>query len=1076
MKKLLLVSLCFLMLCITQVYAQNRTVSGTVVAKDDGLPVPGATVKVKGTTIGTQTTTTGKYTLSVPAGATLEVSFLGYKKQEIKVGSGDVINVTLESAFTDIGEVVVTGSLGVKRAQKELGYATTRVSGKEINQTNVTNFANGLTAKVAGLAVQSVDNSIDPSIRITLRGNRSLTGNNQALIVLDGVPIPSGTIASINPDDIAETQILKGAGAAAIYGSEASNGAIIITTKRGTGDGKPQITYGNSFQFKTVGFFPELQRQFGPYGGEPAPYIDPITGFSLYTPYENQLYGPEFDGSQVTVGYPAGGPTATVAQGNAANNGFPVLTAKYSALEKNPITSFFNRGIVEQNQVAFQQGDAKNSFYFSAQNVLDKGVVPKDKSTRTSVSVRGARTFGIFKVDYSAAYTRTSISTYGTGYNGAILYTTVMQWPAFLDIKQFQDSNNGVFSNPSDFYDAYAINPYWITDNARVNRQKDVFLSNLKMTLTPTKWLDISYNVSQNFGNYQSRSTTKQVNFSPYSVGDPLGAGSVQSTFSTGVFQGRVSDFSQFGDGSSADDGYARLQGDATANLHYNFFKDLKTSLLVGNTVYQRSYNRIAASSNTLLIQDYYNVNAISGFPTASTGISKIRQIAYFADLNIGYKDYLFLEGTLRNDRDSRLPEVNRSFWYPSGKISFIPTEALSFLKGNRTLNYAKFYLSLSRVGNISVNPYSIFNVMAVTSGFPYGNLGGLSLGDTNFSATLKPEIISEIEAGTELSFFDSRLNVRATYYKQNSKNQTLRVGISGATGYNFGVLNAGEIQSSGEEFEVKGIITSNPKGFGWDIGTNFSINESKIISLLPGINQLDLGNGIFAVVGQPFPVYKGTDMNRDPNGNVIVSATTGLPSVNSTLQNFGRTTPKYIWGITNNFSYKFISLSATAEYRGGNIIYNGVGSTLNFAGSSLISTLAGRQKFVYPGSVINTGTAAAPVYTPNTNVTVQDGNYGFWQSSAYNTVNQPRVSNAAFWKLREINLNFNLTQFVKNTRYIKGLNLSLTGRNLFLWKPKNNPWSDPEFSDTAGNAIGVTSANQVPGQRIYGADLRVTF
>jgi TonB-linked SusC/RagA family outer membrane protein len=1052
------------MLCVTQVFAQNRTVSGTVVAKDDGLPVPGATVKVKGTTIGTQTTTTGKYTLSVPAGATLVISFVSYKTQEVKVGASDVINVTLESSFTEIGEVVVTGALGVKRAAKELGYATTRVSGKDINQTNVTNFANGLTAKVAGLAVQSVDNSIDPSIRITLRGNRSLAGNNTALIVLDGVPIPGGTISSINPDDIAETQILKGAGAAAIYGSEASNGAIIITTKRGTSDGKPQITYGNSFQFKTVGFFPDLQRTYGPYGGEPAPYLDPITGFPLYTPYENQLYGPAFDGSEVQVGYPAGSATG------------PVLKVKYSALEQNPITSFFNRGIVEQNQVAFQQGDAKNSFYFSAQNVIDKGVVPKDKNTRTSVSVRGARTFGMFKVDYSAAYTRTSISTYTTAYNGALLYTTVMQWPAFLDIKQFQDSNNGTFSNPSDFYDAYAVNPYWITDNARSNRQKDVFLANLKMTLTPTKWLDLSYNVSQNIGNYQRRDTKAQANFTAYSRSDPYGAGSVQSTFGTGIFQGQVFDQSTFGDGSGAGDGYARLQGDATANFHYNFFKDFKTSLLVGNTIYQRSLSTINAGSNNLLIEGFYNINTVSGFPTAGTGYAKIRQVAYYADLNVGYKDYLFLEGTLRNDNDSRLPKVNRSFWYPSGKISFIPTEAISFLKGSKVLNYAKFYLSLSRVGNISVGPYSIFNTVGVTGNFPYGSLGGLSLGTTNFSPTLKPEIISEIETGTELSFFDSRLNVRATYYKQNSKNQTLTVQTSGATGFNNAVLNAGEIQSSGEEFEVAGIILSNPKGFGWDMKTAFSINDSKVISLIPGINQLALGGGVTAVVGQPFPVYKGTDMNRDPNGNVIVSATTGLPSVNATQTNFGRTTPKYIWGVTNNFSFKFISLSATAEYRGGNIIYNAIGSTLNFAGSSLISTLAGRQRFVYPGSVINTGTAAAPVYTPNTNITVQDGNYGFWQSSAYNTVNSPRVSSAAFWKLREINLNFNLSQFVKNTRYIKGLNLSFTGRNLFLWKPKNNPWTDPEFSDTAGNAIGVTSANQVPGQRIYGADLKVTF
>ncbi|PAW92862.1 hypothetical protein CKK33_04900 [Mucilaginibacter sp. MD40] len=1075
MKKLLLVSLCFLSLFVTQVYAQNRTITGTVVAKDDGLPIPGVTVKVKGTTIGTQTSPSGKYSLSVPANSTLVVSFIGYNAQEIKVGGSSVVNVTLEPSVNQIGEVLVTGALGIKKAKRETAFATTNVSGKDINQTNVTNFANGLTAKVAGLAIQTVDNSIDPNVTIKLRGNRSIAGNNNALIVIDGIPAPYGAINSINPDDIAETQILKGAGAAAIYGSEASNGAVLITTKRGASNGKPVISYNNSFQLQQVGFFPKFQNTYGMYGGEGDPYIDPLTGGALYVPYENQLYGPAYDptgNTKVQVGYPAGSATG------------PTLVVPYKALKKNPIESFFNTGIVEQNEVSVQQGDANNSFYLSAQNVYSKGVVPNDKNLRTSVSSRGARTLGMFKADYSVSYTKTDVSTYGTGYNGSILYTNLMQWPAFLDIKQFRNSNSGTFSNPSDFYDAYAINPYWIVDNSRYNTSRDVFLSNLKLSLTPTKWMDLAYHVSYNFGINQRRFTRKQVTFTPYGVSDPYGASSVQASFkNTLLAPGQVEDVYQFGDGTlnGYPGGYARLQGDATVNLHHTFFNDFKTSLLLGNTVWQQRYKTQTTSSNSLLVPDVYNVAFIGGIPTASESESKIRQIAFFADLNIGYKNYAFFEGTLRNDRDSRLPSKNRSFYYPSGKLSFVPTDAFSFMKDNKVLNYLKLYGSLSRVGNISIGSYQINNIYGVTSGFPYGSLGGLSAGTTNYSPDLKPEQITEIETGFEAALFNSRLNVNATYYKQNSKNQTLRVQTSAATGYNFSLLNVGEVQSSGFEFEANGdILTKAANNFGWRLGGNFSINDSKVISLIPGVNTFDVLTfgtaSVSAKVGQPFPLLRGTDLNRDPQGRVIVDAKTGLPSTNQAPIDFGRTTPKYILGVTSAWSYKFVTLNAVAEYRGGYVIYNQVGSTMNFGGSSYVSASAGRSRFIFPNSVINTGTAANPVYTPNTSVSIQDGNYGFWQSSPYNTANSPLVSSAAFWKLREVSLNFDLSQFIKRTGFIKGLNFALTGRNLALWKPKSNPWTDPEFADTSGNGVGTTSAAQTPATRIYGADLKVTF
>ncbi len=1062
MKKLLLVSLCLLVLSMTQVFAQNRTVTGTVTAKDDGLPIPGVTVKIKGTTIGTQTSAAGKFSLSVPANSTLTFSFVGYTSIDKAVGTSSIVNAVLEPSAKQLGEVVVTGALGIKKAARETGYSSTKIGGKELTQSNVVNVANGLTAKVAGLAVSTIDNSIDPQVRITLRGNRSALGNNTALIVVDGVPIPGGSLSSINPNDIADINILKGAGAAALYGSEAANGAMIITTKRGT-DAKPVITYSNSFQLQDVGYFPKLQNQYGIYGGEGAPYVDPITGFSLYTPYENQQYGPLYDGHMVQVGYPAGGP-----------NG-PVLMVPYSAQKKNPIKAFFNTGIVEQNNISFSQGDAKNSFYFSAQNAYQKGVVPSDKNNRTSVSVRGAKSYGNFKADFSVEYTRTDISTYGTGYNGSLLFTNLIQWPSFLNIKDFRDSNNGTFSNPSDFYDAYAINPYWITDNSRINKQRDVFLSNLTLSYTVNKWVDLNYRVSHNFGIDQEKYTRREVNFTPYSISDPLGAGSVQSTFTTGKAPGQVSDYYQYGDGTANGDGYARLQGDAIANIHHKFFNnDLGVNLLLGNTITQKYRKAMSTGSNNLLIKDFYNINTIGGIANAAEAEFKIRQVAYYAALNLSYKNYLFLEGTLRNERDSRLSTANRSFYYPSGKVSFIPTDALDFLKNNRVLSYLKLYGEVSRVGNISVDPYNLTDTYSVTSGFPYGSLGALTAGSIHYNYGLKPESINEIEFGAEASFFDGRISAKATFYKQNSKNQTLKVSTSAATGYSQVLLNAGEIQSKGGEFELTAdVLTKSKNKVGLRLGGNLSINDSKVVSLLPGINSLQIGNSVYAQVGQPFPIYKGSDLLRDPQGRVIVSGTTGLPSVDPTQRNFGRTTPKYILGVNAQVSYDIVTLSGVGEFRGGYIIYNGVGSTLNFGGSSQISTEAGRSRFVYPNSVIQTSPG---VYTPNTNITVADGNYGFWQSSAYNTANGPRVSSAAFWKIREIALNFDLTKFIRTTGFIKGLSFALTGRNLALWTPKSNPWGDPEFSNSVGNDAGTNSASQTPATRVYGADLHVTF
>jgi TonB-linked SusC/RagA family outer membrane protein len=1063
MKKLLQ-SLFLVLFVAVQAMAQvtpERTVTGKVTAKEDGLPLPGVSVLIPGTQLGTQTNIDGNFTLKVPtSNNSLRFTYIGYSTQTVNIGANNAVNVVLVLDAQQLGEVVVTGALGVKRASKENGYAEANVTSKEITQAAVTNIANGLTAKVSGLQVNTTNNGIDPSLRIVLRGSRSINGTNTALVVLDGVPVPSSTLASINPNDIESVNVLKGAGAAALYGSEASNGALIVTTKKGTSGGKPVIKYSNSFQAQEVSYFPEFQSSFGQYGGEPFPDVDALTGAPKYVPYENQLYGPAYDGSTVNLGPPLEDGTQ--------------LTGVYSSLG-NQQKRFFNTGRIMQNDFSFSQGDADNSFFFSYQNVDNKGVVPNDASSRNAVRLGASKRFGIFNADFSLGYTNTNIKTYIGGYDGSNLYTNVMQWPANVDIRAFKDPN-GKFSNPSDFYDAYAINPYWITENSRRNMKRDVILGNLSLNLKPTEWFDATYRIAQNFGIYQRHDQNQEVNFTAYAISDPMGAGNRPSNYPSGKIPGTVLEQTQFGDGGGAGNGYSRLQQDLLTNFHHTFFNDFKANLLVGATVWQQRLKQINASSSSLLIPDYYNVNAIGGVVTAGASEAMIRQQGVYGSFTVGYKDFAFVEVTGRNDWDSRLSKSNRSFFYPSVKGSFVFTDAIDALKNNKVINYGKIRGGYSKVGQVNIGPYSINNTFGVTSGFPYGSLGALTVGATNNNPNLKPEIVTELEIGTELGFFDSRVNIGASYYDQHSRDQTLSVQTTPSSGYSRATINVGEVQNKGLEFDLRlGVLTKAKNAVNFDLGANFNISNPKVLSLQEGVNEFLLdgtSTSIYAKVGEAFPIIKGTDLLRDPQGRPIVSAITGYPSIDPTQKAFGRTTPKYILGLNSSVGYKFVTLSAVAEYRAGNYIYNSIGSTLTFAGVSGLSASAGRQRFIFPNSVIKNADGS---FTENTSVSVRDGNYGFWQGNYYRA-NSTYVTSAAFWKLREVNLSFNLDQFVNKTKFVKGVTFALTGSNLLLFKPKENTWADPEFSLDNGNAVGQTNSNQTPPTRVFGANLHVTF
>ncbi len=510
-----------------------------------------------------------------------------------------------------------------------------------------------------------------------------------------------------------------------------------------------------------------------------------------------------------------------------------------------------------------------------------------------------------------------------------------------------------------------------------------------------------------------------------------------------------------------------------------------------------------------------YNIANRLGNPTVSEYNSRSRLLGVFGDLTLGYKNFAFIHATGRNDWTSLLAPANRSFFYPSVDASIVLSDAVSSLKNNSILSYLKIRGGLSRVGQVNVAPYQLQNVFnpgpSVVAGvnggsaFPFGSQPGFVLNNQQNDPNLKPEFTVSSEVGVEVGLFD-RVNLEAVYYNTNTTNQTVPIGISQATGYGSALINTGSMQNNGFEIDLR---TTRPiinaGGFTWDINTNFTYLQSKVTDLYQDLPRINIPYGtdpyrptltggasdVYAAKGYAYPALFVSDVQRvqttNPNaanydatgqfaGRPVVDAT-GYPILDPNLRYAGTTQPKYRFGLTNTFKYKGFNLSAVVEYRGGNVIYNAIGNALEFTGAGIRSTYAGRQNFVFPGSVIQN---ADGTFANNTNVTTKDGNLVFWTNSGYHNAGYSYVTSAAFWKLREVVLGYTIPASILNyTKFIKSVNIALTGRNLIMLRPKTNVFTDPEFSggtnaNDNSNAVGTTTEYQTPPTRFYG--FRVSF
>ncbi len=1062
MKKLCVFLAFVVLVCINIVQAQTMRITGTVTGKDDGMPIPGVSVVVKGTTAGAATNVDGKFELNAPADAqTLVVSAIGYKAQEIAIGGRSVIDVVLESESIQVEELVVT-AFGIKRNPKEMGVSTAKVSSKEITDAGASNVMNGLTGKVSGLQINTINNGVNPDTKITLRGNRHFLASNQALVVLDGVPVSATYLNSINPNDIENVTILKGASAAALYGNEASNGVMIVSTKKG-GKQKPTIKISNTTTFERISYLPALQTRFGSGSGETIDnadnnytmWIGPDRNTDPYTSYENQCYGPEYNGQMVILG------------GKLVDGSYQMVP--YKAV-KNQKRDFFQTGVSSQFDVSYSGGDENSNFYLSAQDVNTTGTVPGDKNRRTGARLAAGKSYGKFGAEFSFGFTQTNTDVSGGDMNqGRGVYWNVLNTPAHVPLTKYKDIDNNPFATLDGYFNAYYPNPYWQIEHSRQLTRRNDVLGSINLNYKALSWMELTNRSGITYNNQNYNSYTDEAIYSEYSKHDPWSQGhmGVSSPYSG------TSYYSMYTTLTLTNDFLVKLNKD---------FGDFSSKLILGNNIVAGRNDFMSETATALVIPDFYNISNRVGEAGVSQSTNERRSIALFADATVGYKNYAFLHGSVRNDWDSRLVKSNRSFFYPAIDGSVIITDMLPQLKEGPILSFLKVRAGWSRTGQIALsNWYATLPTYVAGAGFPYGSTAGFRLSTTLSNPNLKPELTDEIEAGFESSFLNNRIHFEVNFYKQNTKDQTIPASISSSTGYYQAYINAGELENKGFEVDLKLTPVVNFSGFAWNLTVNYAYTTSKVIEIFPGLNELPISDGTntsvsYASVGQQFPLLKVSDVLRDPEGHIIVDAVTGLPKKNPALVKAGHGNPNHSLGFANNFTWKGIGLNVVADYRSGNVILNAVGNALDFTGVSKHSTLNGRQPFVIPNSVIEN---ADGTFSPNTNVLVTNASRAFWVSSDYHNTQMAYVTSAAFWKLREVSITYDLpVNKIMGGKVIKAAQIGVVGRNLLMWRPKTNNWTDPEFnnSSTTSNAVGYTSEDQTPPTRVYGFSVKLTF
>lgn len=1005
-------------------FAQEKTVTGVV--SDELGPVAGANVVNQTTKAGTTTDFDGNYAISAKQGDVLVVSFAG-STQSVTIGAGNSYDVTLKAV--QLGETVVT-ALGVKREKRELVYVTQSVESSQINAVQPTTAASALAGKVAGLQINVQNNGVKPSTQVVLRGYRSISSGNGALIVIDGSISSQGAFDALNPNDIESINVLKGATAAVVYGSDAGNGALIITTKKGAKGEKFTVGLNSVATFESVAYMPEFQTQYG-------------TGWQgVYDPIENTNWGPRFDGTVRQVG-----PTF-------ADGSFQELA--YAPVENNR-RDFYNTGSTFQNTAYVSGSTDKSSFYFSIGDQKTTGIVPNDEFKRNTFRLNASQTLGKLTLSVNAGYYRDETDVVGSsiGSQNRPLYWFILNTPANIPLTRYKNWRTDLYASPDGYYNGYYQNPYWAIDTNRDNDKSDRFNGNFTASWDAKSWL----NFTLRFGINKNNGFGKNWRAAQTYTGDYTRPDAV-SSFVT-------------------DNEFSSLQytTDFLATGNFDLSKDITLRAMVGASNFTENFRSSSIQAVNLSIPGFYDISNGTGQLDAVADQSDEKTYGFYSDLTFGYKKFLFLNLAGRYDATSTLRAGDNKYFYPGAGISAVLTDAFPSIKSD-VLSYAKLSFNNSTVYN-DLSAYRINETFSQGAAFPFGDLNGFNLTNTAVDADIKKEKINTNELGLSLAFLKNRVTLDASYFKTFTTDLITNTSTSFASGGSNILTNIGELEGSGVELTL-GATVVKTDDWKWNLNINYSASETVVNEIKDDLNQIavaDYGSaGVYAEVGEVFPQLKATSYVRDPNGNIVINPATGNPEIGA-LKNMGKTTPDYILGMTSMLNYKGFALTTTFDYRTGHVYYSQLADAMEFTGLSMESVSSNRQDFIIPNSVINVGTSANPVYVDNTNIPITGGRQGYW-TDHYNLIKENYVYDATALKIRELSLSYTLpAKFLDKTPLSK-VSFGVVARNLVTWLPKENRFSDPEFNNTGGNSngVGVGGYFQSPPTRTFGFNLNVEF
>ncbi|MEI7581855.1 SusC/RagA family TonB-linked outer membrane protein [Runella sp.] len=1067
MRKRILLSLGLFVYSLTTAYAQQKMIRGKVIGAEDSAPLPGVSVVVKGTTNGTVTDAQGNYQISAPQSAqALIFSFVGYSAQEINIGNSSTIDAKLSVDTKQLSEVVVTAA-GIQREKKALGYAVSTIKSSQLQQVSEPDPLRALSGKVAGVNIQGSGGAAGGATNITIRGNSSLSNNNQPLFVVDGVPFDNSSFNTdggfsagstftnrafdLDPNNIESMTVLKGAAAAALYGSRAANGAIIITTKNGKIKSKKglEVSYNTSYSTEKIASSPEFQTTYGQ-GTEGDTRLGVFGSWGA--PYS----------AIDSIPHPLGSRFGAI---------FPELAGKrvkYEPFGQANYDNFYKRGHVYENAISIQGGGEKASISAGISRMDNKGIVPFNSINRTSINLGGQATLD------NGLYINGTINYVSTNQDSPQMSSSIGSGPSAIEVLPWTptsyDLTNYPYRNPitgASIYDRVGIdNPYWSVESSPFTSKVDRYFGKFTAGIDATSWLNLQATVGFNGYNDRRRSVN-----------------------------GRGGDI--FPNGNITDDNIYRQELDWTflATINRDLSANSNLRVILGQNANQRVTDRQAVFGDGIIVPGINDLDNTRVQQAIGGGLVKQRFIAHFADIQLSHKDIFFVNLVGRNDISSTLPKGNRSYYYGGVNGSIVLSDLFQLKSSG--IGFWKLRAGLTQVGNeasayqtqtiFSINP-TIANSAPIDTGTPFNGVNIMTQGNRLGSSTLQPEKITEFEVGTEMKLFNNRVGIDFAWYNKISSDQIFTVDVPPSSGYTTRVVNLGSVRNRGIELGLDLTPVQLSNGFKWNIYTTLTRNRNVVLDL-GGPQELTYSGvttsiSSMHVVGRSYGLIRGDVYVRDDEGNLLVNNRTGKAIIADRQAPVGDPNPRFFIGVTNSISFKGFSLSALLDYRDG-------GDLLSVSMAEMLSRgttrdTEDRNRVFVPYGVLGDATTRLPILTadgkkqPN-NIPISVNEFFFGTGSfsgSQGTADEFRVWDASVIRLREVSMAYQIPAKWLTKTPFGSASISLSGRNLWFNAPNFPKYMnlDPEVNSLGvGNAQGFELVS-VPTTRRFGVNLRVTF